>query len=141
METPKNRTVHHTANAGRWAQHDRANALAAALDAVRMWRMTQPAGPEFGPLDAVLDAVAVGDDVPLLRLQATTLPEAVAGHRAVLDARKRAFDALALVWDQVEAASMRAIDEHLHKPDTATVEIAPDTSRWDAAMRAAGGRK
>ncbi|MEW1867016.1 hypothetical protein AB0420_02260 [Streptomyces caelestis] len=117
METntpPRGRTVHHTANAALWAQHDRANTLAAALDAVRAWRLTRPNSVELAPLDAVLDAVAVGDDVPLLRLQATTLPEAVAGHRAVLDARKRAFDALGLVWDQVEAASMRAIDERLH---------------------------
>lgn len=130
METThKNRTVHHTANAGTWAQHDRANSLAAALDAVRAWRLTQPNSAELAPLDAVLDAVAVGDDVPLLRLQATTLPEAVAAHREVMQARTRALDAVRLVWDQVEAASMRTIDEHLHKPSATTVdEIAGGTA-------------
>ncbi|MFD5838200.1 hypothetical protein ACFWHV_32325 [Streptomyces collinus] len=116
--TPQqNRTVHHTANAALWAQHDRANTLAAALDAVRAWRHAQPnGGAEFAPLDAILDAAALGDDAPVLRLQATTTQEAVAGLRAVMQARARALDAARLVWDQVEAAQLRTIDERMHRP-------------------------
>ncbi|MCT9145374.1 hypothetical protein [Streptomyces violarus] len=141
--TPQqNRTVHHTANAALWAQHDRANTLAAALDAVRAWRLTQPGGAEFAPLDAILDAAALGDDAPLLRLQATTPQEAVAGLRAVMQARARALDAARLVWDQVEAAQLRTIDERLHKPSTTTIEITADATALEAAVkRAAGGRK
>lgn len=99
-----------------WAHRDRAAALAIALDAIRTWRHQQQRGTvDFAALDAVLDAAALGDDLPLQRLvRPASLPEAVAAHRAVMDARQRALDAARLVWDHVEAAAVRDIDRHLH---------------------------
>lgn len=101
-----------TANAATWAQHDRAVALAALVEDIRAWRHRQPhaAAVDLAPLDAILDAAALGDDAPLLRLQQpANAAEACDAHRAVMDARARAFEAHRLVWDQIEAASIRAI--------------------------------
>ena len=94
------------------AHPNQADALAAALDAIRAWRHLQPhtAAVEFAPLDAVLDAAALGSDVlPLPTSRPTSLQEAVETHREVIAARARAFEALRLVWDRIEAASIRAI--------------------------------
>lgn len=101
-----------TANAATWAQHDRATVLAALVEDIRAWRHLQSQGDavDLAPLDAILDAAALGDDAPLLRLQqSANTAEACDAHRAVIDARARAFEAHRLVWDQIEAASIRAI--------------------------------
>ncbi|WP_229869836.1 hypothetical protein [Streptomyces flaveolus] len=94
-----------------------ADAMAAALDAIRAWRHLQPhtAAADFASLDAVLDAAALSADVPLPRYERpASLPEAVAAHRAVMDARRQALAATRLVWDGIEAAAIRDIDRHLH---------------------------
>ena len=112
-----NRQTLTTANAALWAQHDRANALAALFEDIRAWRHLQPHGDatDFAPLDAILDTVALGDDAPLLRLQQpANADEACTAHRAVMDARARAFEAHRLTWDQIEAASIRAIANGPH---------------------------
>ncbi|MFF7171118.1 hypothetical protein [Streptomyces pseudovenezuelae] len=110
--TRPNRQTLTTANAATWAQHDRANSLAALFEAIRAWRLMQPHtdAVEFAPLDAILDAVALGGSAALLRLQQpANVTEACEAHREVMAARARAFEALRLVWDQIENASIRAI--------------------------------
>jgi hypothetical protein len=99
-----------------WVHRDRADALTAGLEAIRAWRHMQPhaAGPEFGPLDAVLDSLALDGDDPVRQIaRPTTLPEAIAAYRGAMTARRRALAAARLVWDQIEAAAMREIDRHL----------------------------
>jgi hypothetical protein len=93
------------------------DALAAALDAVRAWRHMQPhsAALDCAPLDAVLDA-ALGSGTPQQPLdRPTSLQDAVARHRAVLDARRAAFDALRMVWDQIEAAALREMNRQMSR--------------------------
>lgn len=99
-----------------WAHRDRANALEAALDAIRAWRHATPTvhPAEFAGLDAILDAVVGGVEAPLQRLQQpTSLREAVAAHRTVMRERGTALAATRVVWDQIEAASMREIDRQM----------------------------
>lgn len=99
-----------------WAHRDRADALAAALDSIRVWRHTQPhTDPAaFAGLDAVLNAAILDGAAPLLLIQRPeSLPEAVTAYRQVLRARQQALAATRLVWDQVEAAAIREIDRHL----------------------------
>ncbi|MFI1467621.1 hypothetical protein [Streptomyces wuyuanensis] len=111
-----NRQTLTTANAALWAEHDRANALAALFEDIRAWRHLQPHGDaaDFAPLDAILDAVALGGDAPLLHLQPADAAEACDVHRQLMEARARAFEAHRLVWDQIEAASIRAIANRPH---------------------------
>jgi hypothetical protein len=120
-----------------WAHRDRAAVQAMALDAIRTWRHQQQRGAvDFAPLDAVLDAAALGDDVPLQRLnRPASLPEAVAAHRTVMDARQHALEAVRMVWDHVEAAAVREIDRHLPHPPAATVTITADTTALEAALK------
>lgn len=99
-----------------WAHRDRAAALVAGLDAIRAWRHLQPhaAAVAFAGLDAILDDLVDGAEIPLQRLKRpTSLPEAVAAHRAVMDARRQALAATGLVWDQIEGAAVREIDRHM----------------------------
>lgn len=99
-----------------WAHRDRADRLAAALADIRAWRHLQPhtSGPEFGPLDAILDAVTVDEAAALpVIAEPTSLPEAVTAHREVMNARRRSLAAARLVWDQIEAAAIRGIDRHM----------------------------
>ncbi|MGW2742347.1 hypothetical protein [Streptomyces sp. NPDC001450] len=110
---PKRQTLT-TADAALWVQHDRANALAEVVDAIRAWRYAQPDsdgdGVEFATLDVILSAAVIVGDAPLQRLQRpATVVEACDAHREVMAARARAFEALRLVWDQIEGASIRAI--------------------------------
>lgn len=100
-----------------WAHRDRADTQGAALDAIRAWRHLQPhtaAPTEFAGLDAILDSLSLDDEVPLRQInRPTTLPEAVAAYRDVLNARARALNATRLVWDRIEAAAIREIDRHM----------------------------
>lgn len=105
-----------TAYKALWAQRDRADRLAAVLDDIRAWRHLQPhtAGPEFGPLDAILDAVSVDEAAALpVIAEPTSLQEAVTAYREVMNARRRHLAASRLVWDQIEAAAIRQIDRRL----------------------------
>ncbi|MCX5562747.1 hypothetical protein [Streptomyces sp. NBC_00038] len=100
-----------------WAHRDRANALEAALDAIRVWRHGVPTihPAEFAGLDAVLDAAVDGVATPLQRLRPpSSLQEAVAAHRAVMRERNTSLAATRVVWDQIEAAALRDIDRHMH---------------------------
>ncbi|MDV6290298.1 hypothetical protein R2F25_30275 [Streptomyces sp. UP1A-1] len=115
-----------------------ADAMAAALDAVRAWRHQQPhtAAVDFAPLDAVLDAAALSADVPLPQHERpASLSEAVVAHRAVMEARRQALAAVRLVWDGIEAAAIREIDRHLPHPSVATEEITADATELQAALR------
>ncbi|MFI9600356.1 hypothetical protein ACIHCX_10825 [Streptomyces sp. NPDC052043] len=99
--------AYEAACAALWAHRDRADALAAAFDSIRAWRHLQPHGDavDFAPLDAILDAAAVGGDVPLQQLKRpATAAEAAEAHRVLMNARAQAFEAQRLVWDQIEAA-------------------------------------
>ncbi|MGW2708666.1 hypothetical protein ACWC4J_06690 [Streptomyces sp. NPDC001356] len=94
------------------AHPNEADALAAALDAIRAWRHLLPhsAAVDLAPLDAVLDAAALGSDVlPHSTEPPTSVQAAVEAHRDLMAARARAFEAHRLVWDRIEAASIRAI--------------------------------
>lgn len=98
------------------AHPNQADALAAALDAIRAWRHTLPhsAAVDLAPLDAILDAAILVDDVPLRAAdRPTSLQTAVAAHRSVIEARREALAAAQLVWDRIEAASIRAIDRYM----------------------------
>ncbi|MFG2468701.1 hypothetical protein ACGFXB_25045 [Streptomyces canus] len=100
-----------------WAHRDNAAVLADALSNIRAWRHLQPHGAaDFGPLDAILDALALDDTVPLLQIeQPTSLQEAVAAYRTVMGARRQAAAAARLVWDQIEAAAIREMDRHISR--------------------------
>jgi hypothetical protein len=105
-----------------WAHRDRADALSAALASIRAWRHLLPHRDvaELGPLDAILDSIALDSDVPLRRIaRPTNLPEAVAAHRAVMDARRQAIAATRLVWDQIEAAAIRDINRYMPRSGAA----------------------
>lgn len=121
-----------------WAHRDRAAAQAIALDAIRTWRhtLTHTAAVDCSALDAVLDAAALGDDVPLKRIvPPASLSEAVVAHRAVMEARRQAIAAVRLVWDGIEAAAIREIDRHLPHPSVAAEEITADATELQAALR------
>lgn len=110
--------AHNATHAALWVQRDRADRLAAALDDIRAWRRLQPhtAGPEFGPLDAILDAVSVDEAAALPVIsEPTSLQEAVTAYREVMNARRRHLAASRLVWDQIEAAAIRQIDRRLQQ--------------------------
>lgn len=96
------------------AHRDRASVLADALNNIRAWRHLQPHGAaDFAPLDAILDALALDESVPLLQIeQPASLQEAVAAYRTVMGARREAGAAARLVWDQIEAAAIREMDRH-----------------------------
>lgn len=99
-----------------WAHRDRADRLAAALGDIRAWRHLQPhtAGPELAALDAILDAVTVDEAAALpVIAEPTSLPEAVAAHREVMDARRRSLAAARLLWDQIEHAAIRQLDRFM----------------------------
>ncbi|MEV5911091.1 hypothetical protein AB0M00_19585 [Streptomyces chartreusis] len=122
MDNPTEKTTYETALDVLTAHPHEADAFAAALDAIRAWRHLQPhsAAVDLAPLDAILDAAAVADDVPLRPGdRPTSLPEACAAHRVVIDARRAALNATQLVWDRIEAASIRAIDRHMPDPEGA----------------------
>lgn len=95
---------------------DRADMLTHTIGAILAWRHLQP-HPEamhLAPLDAILDALSL--DVAYARhdqMQPATLPEAVAAHREVMNARARSLEALRLAWDQIEAAAIRDIDRQM----------------------------
>jgi hypothetical protein len=98
-----------------WTHRDNAAVLANALANIRAWRHLQPhRAADFAPLDAILDALALDESVPLLQIeQPTSLPEAVAAYRTVMAGRQQALTATALVWDQIEAAAIREMDRHM----------------------------
>ncbi|MGA5489588.1 hypothetical protein ACPCK1_17750 [Streptomyces pseudogriseolus] len=84
----------------------------AALDQIRTWRHLQPHtdAPRYAELDAILDAAAVARIERRLDLpEATSLPEAVNAHHAVLDLRRRVLDDARRAWDLVEARAIRQI--------------------------------
>lgn len=98
------------------AHRDRADMLTTALGAILAWRHLQPHpdAVHMAPLDAVLDTLSL--DVAYgrhARMQPLTLADAVAAHREVMNARARSLDAMRLAWDQIEAAAMREIDQHM----------------------------
>lgn len=116
MDTPTNPNQSAYERALVDAYRDRTLTLADAVNNIRTWRQTVPhtAAVQLAPLDAILDALALGDDVPLLQIeQPTSLQEAVTAYRAVLDARRTAIATTRLVWDQVEASAIREMDRHM----------------------------
>jgi hypothetical protein len=95
---------------------ERADLLSHSIGTILAWRHLQPHpdAVHLAPLDAVLDSLSL--DVAYGRhdrTQPSTLAEAVAAHREVMNARARALDAVRLAWDQIEAAAMREIDRHM----------------------------
>ncbi|EPH40877.1 hypothetical protein ABT390_36715 [Streptomyces aurantiacus] len=86
--------------------------LRVALDEIRAWRHRQSHtdAPRYAELDTILDAAAVGRiEHHLGRSEPTSLPEAVQGYRAVMDARRRILSDAVRAWDLVEAEAMRDI--------------------------------
>jgi len=93
----------------------RAHRAESVLDEVRAWRHRQPqhAAPRFAELDQILDQHAVtliehqmGAHVP------ASWDEAVEAHKQLLQERRKTFDHLNLLWDQVEARLLQAIAQH-----------------------------
>ncbi|MEV6836794.1 hypothetical protein AB0N17_20180 [Streptomyces sp. NPDC051133] len=94
--------------------------LLAALDEVRAWRHRHPHfdSARFAELDAILDRAAVGRIERRLDLpEATSLPEAVNAHHAVMNLRRRILADAHRAWDLVEARAMRQIARFMPATD------------------------
>ncbi|MEU0675447.1 hypothetical protein ABZ330_21650 [Streptomyces sp. NPDC006172] len=86
--------------------------LHAALGEVRMWRHRHAdINPrQLAELDAILDRAAVARiERSLGPTEATSLPEAVTAHQAVMRLRRSVLADAARAWDLVEAAAIRQI--------------------------------
>lgn len=90
--------------------------LHSALDEIRAWRHRHPHYDArlFAELDAILDRAAVGRIERRLDLpEATSLPEAVNAHHAVMRLRRSILADAARAWDLVEARAMRQISRFM----------------------------